>query len=198
MSETLGDLAPYFFQTGYVVREVDVAEEWFQRVMGVPSFFRMENVAFGEGCSYRGRPADAVAHLSIGYLGETQIELIESVRGPSIYTEFLERKGPGLHHLAFAVPDFGASVAALREAGRGASRLSKAKRRAAAKRVRDAIESLPEAHRVVLILRDIEGVDTAETAKLLSVKPNLVKVRLHRARQALRNLLEPHLRESLS
>ena len=95
MSETLGDLAPHFFQAGYVVREVDVAEEWFKRVMGVPSFFRMENVAFGEGCSYRGRPADAVAHLSIGYLGETQIELIESVRGPSIYTEFLERKGPG-------------------------------------------------------------------------------------------------------
>lgn len=117
MSETLGDLAPHFFQAGYVVREVDAAEEWFQRVMGVPSFFRMENVPFGEGCSYRGRPADAVAHLSIGYLGETQIELIESVRGPSIYTEFLERKGPGLHHLAFAVPDFGASVAALREAG---------------------------------------------------------------------------------
>lgn len=116
MSDRLGDLAPYFFQAAYVVRDVVAAEQWFQRVIGVPSFLRMENVAFGEGCSYRGRPADAVAHLSIGYLRETQIELIESVRGPSIYAEFLERKGPGLHHLAFAVPDFGASVAALREA----------------------------------------------------------------------------------
>lgn len=58
--------------------------------------------------------------------------------------------------------------------------------------VRAAIEGLPEIHRNVLLLRDIEGLDTEETARLLDVKVDTVKVRLHRARQALRTLLAPH------
>jgi|SRR5919109_3290197 RNA polymerase sigma-70 factor (ECF subfamily) len=58
--------------------------------------------------------------------------------------------------------------------------------------VRRLINELPEAYRTVLLLRDIEGLDTEETAKVLDTTPNAVKVRLHRARQALRTLLAPH------
>jgi RNA polymerase sigma-70 factor (ECF subfamily) len=58
------------------------------------------------------------------------------------------------------------------------------------------IHSLPEGHRNVLLLRDIEGLDTEEAAELLEISPGAVKTRLHRARQALRELLEPHLRET--
>jgi RNA polymerase sigma-70 factor (ECF subfamily) len=57
--------------------------------------------------------------------------------------------------------------------------------------VREAIDRLPEIYRNVLLLRDIEGLDTEETARLLDVKVDTVKVRLHRARQALRSLLAP-------
>jgi RNA polymerase sigma-70 factor (ECF subfamily) len=56
--------------------------------------------------------------------------------------------------------------------------------------VRAAIERLPVNYRSVLLLRDIEELDTDETASLLGVTPNTVKTRLHRARQALRTLLE--------
>jgi len=59
-----------------------------------------------------------------------------------------------------------------------------------------SIHSLPEGHRNVLLLRDIEGLDTEEAAELLGISPGAVKTRLHRARQALRELLEPHLREA--
>jgi RNA polymerase sigma-70 factor, ECF subfamily len=58
-----------------------------------------------------------------------------------------------------------------------------------------SIHSLPEGHRNVLLLRDIEDLDTEETAELLGISAGAVKTRLHRARQALRELLEPHLRE---
>jgi RNA polymerase sigma-70 factor, ECF subfamily len=58
--------------------------------------------------------------------------------------------------------------------------------------VRRLIDDLPDSYRTVLLLRDIEGLDTEETAKLLETTPNAVKVRLHRARQALRTLLAPH------
>jgi RNA polymerase sigma-70 factor (ECF subfamily) len=56
--------------------------------------------------------------------------------------------------------------------------------------VRRAIARLPEQHRTVLVLRDIEERDTAETAAILGTSTTVVKVRLHRARQALRTLLD--------
>jgi RNA polymerase sigma-70 factor (ECF subfamily) len=62
--------------------------------------------------------------------------------------------------------------------------------------VRAAIEGLPDSYREVLLLRDIEELDTREVASLLEISENLVKVRLHRARQALRTLLEPMFREA--
>jgi RNA polymerase sigma-70 factor (ECF subfamily) len=56
--------------------------------------------------------------------------------------------------------------------------------------VRKAIDRLPANYRSVLLLRDIEELDTDGAAALLGVTPNAVKTRLHRARQALRTLLE--------
>lgn len=64
--------------------------------------------------------------------------------------------------------------------------------------VRDAvlrrIEELPVDSRNVLVLRDIEGVDTTEAARQLGISTGAVKTRLHRARQALRTLLEQEFR----
>jgi len=59
--------------------------------------------------------------------------------------------------------------------------------------VRAAIARLPETYRTVLVLRDLEELDTAEVAELLGATPNAVKIRLHRARQALRELLDREL-----
>jgi RNA polymerase sigma-70 factor (ECF subfamily) len=59
--------------------------------------------------------------------------------------------------------------------------------------VRHHIDELPESFRTVLVLRDIEGLDTEETARVLDTTPNAVKIRLHRARAALRTLLAPHI-----
>ena len=58
-------------------------------------------------------------------------------------------------------------------------------------RVHAAIDQLPETYRTVLLLRDIDEMDTPEVAQLLGITPNAVKIRLHRARQALRTLLDP-------
>lgn len=62
------------------------------------------------------------------------------------------------------------------------------------RRVYVAIDELPDAYRVVLQLRDIEEYDTSEVAALLDITETNVKVRLHRARAALKKLLEPVLR----
>jgi RNA polymerase sigma-70 factor (ECF subfamily) len=55
--------------------------------------------------------------------------------------------------------------------------------------VRQSIDRLPEACRAVLLLRDIEGRDTEETAEILNCTVANVKTRLHRARQALRTIM---------
>jgi RNA polymerase sigma-70 factor, ECF subfamily len=64
--------------------------------------------------------------------------------------------------------------------------------------VREQIDALPEGYRTVLVLRDIEGLDTEETANVLGLSVNATKIRLHRARQALRTLLAPHFRSAES
>jgi RNA polymerase sigma-70 factor (ECF subfamily) len=64
--------------------------------------------------------------------------------------------------------------------------------------VRAAVDRLPENHRVVIVLRDIEELSTAEAADILGVEENTLKVRLHRARSALRTLLEPVWREAVA
>ncbi len=52
--------------------------------------------------------------------------------------------------------------------------------------VRAAIDRLPGNYRTILMLRDIEELSTAEVAQALGLSENAVKIRLHRARQALR------------
>ena len=52
-------------------------------------------------------------------------------------------------------------------------------------RVRRAIDELPETYRTVLLLRDIEELSTREAAEALGIGENALKLRLHRARQAL-------------
>ena len=59
--------------------------------------------------------------------------------------------------------------------------------------VRRCIAGLPENYRAVLLLRDIEELDTDEAARSLAINANTVKVRLHRARQALKTLIEREL-----
>ncbi len=57
--------------------------------------------------------------------------------------------------------------------------------------VREKIDSLPDGYRIVLQLRDIEGYSTREAAEVIGVAEAALKVRLHRARSALKKLIEP-------
>jgi RNA polymerase sigma-70 factor, ECF subfamily len=57
--------------------------------------------------------------------------------------------------------------------------------------VRDGIAHLPQQYREVLLLRDIEELDTDQTAQRLGTTRSTVKTRLHRARQGLRVFLGP-------
>ena len=61
--------------------------------------------------------------------------------------------------------------------------------------VHEAIERLPPDYRAIIVLRDIEEVTTAESAAILNITEGAARVRLHRARQALRTILDGYFRE---
>jgi RNA polymerase sigma-70 factor (ECF subfamily) len=56
--------------------------------------------------------------------------------------------------------------------------------------INQEILSLPKKYRLIIVLRDIEGFSTLETAQILNLSPSNVKVRLHRARLYLRDKLK--------
>ena len=62
--------------------------------------------------------------------------------------------------------------------------------------IRATLEQLPDNYRIVITLRDLEELSTAETAEALEITQTAVKLRLHRARAALRAKLQPLLHES--
>ena len=59
--------------------------------------------------------------------------------------------------------------------------------------IEQAIDELPEIFRVVFVMRDVEDMTIEETADFLSLRPETVKTRLHRARKLLRQALDEKL-----
>lgn len=58
--------------------------------------------------------------------------------------------------------------------------------------IQQALLDLPEKYRLVVVLRDVEGFNTQETAEILDLTPTNIKVRLHRARLFLREALKTY------
>lgn len=80
-----------------------------------------------------------------------------------------------------------ALAAAASDEPSAAARLERAERDAA---VREAIGALPEERRIVVVLRDLEGLSYDEIAEVLGLEPGTVRSRLHRARLDLKAKLE--------
>ncbi len=106
-------------QIAWVAADLDATEAALTTMLGARRWIRLPAVHFApDTCTYRGRPADFVADISLSYAGDTQLELIAPIRGDSIYTEFLDAHGPGLHHVCVEEPDAESFDARLRAAER--------------------------------------------------------------------------------
>jgi methylmalonyl-CoA/ethylmalonyl-CoA epimerase len=90
--------------TAIAVRDLDEALARFEPLLGVTA---------GERVLI---PDQGVVAVFLR-LGDTQIELIQPVDGGSGVARFLDRRGEGLHHVAFEVDDLKAELARLEESG---------------------------------------------------------------------------------
>jgi methylmalonyl-CoA/ethylmalonyl-CoA epimerase len=105
-------------QVAFLVEDLDLAVENYYRTFGIgPWHFYTYQKPFVPRMSYRGADADYAMRVALSYFGPTRVEFIQSLRGPSIYEEFIERHGYGVQHLGFLVPDMDAALAEARSAG---------------------------------------------------------------------------------
>ncbi|RAV09824.1 VOC family protein [Mycolicibacterium sp. GF69] len=99
-------------QLAWVTRDLDATEQTLTALLGAKKWVRMPDVHFApDACTYRGEPADFVAGISLSYAGDMQLELIAPVTGRSIYTDFLDTSGPGMHHVCIEVDDVETALA---------------------------------------------------------------------------------------
>jgi methylmalonyl-CoA/ethylmalonyl-CoA epimerase len=105
-------------QVGIVVRDLEAAMRAYHDLLGVGPW---RVYTYGPGLvkdmTYRGRRQDYTMRIALTTLGSWIVELVESIEGPNIYEEFLERHGEGLHHVMTIVDDFDAAVARLQSLG---------------------------------------------------------------------------------
>jgi LAO/AO transport system kinase len=88
---------------GIAVNDLDAAVKFYQ--------------AIGLRVTHRETVETEQVHVAMLPLGESRIELLEPAAADSPISKFLEKRGPGLHHLALRVPDLETAVARLRESG---------------------------------------------------------------------------------
>ena len=93
-------------QIAWVTRDLDATEKALTSMLGAKKWVRVPGVHFApDTCTFRGEPADFVAHISFSYAGDTQLEVIQPVTGRSVYSEFLDACGPGVHHICMEATD---------------------------------------------------------------------------------------------
>ena len=98
-------------QVSIVVEDMDRAIEYYSSIFGIGPFKAMDIGL--EGVLQRGKPISTTIKVASAKSGPLQVELIQPVEGKNIYTEFLENKGEGLHHLGFQVDDMDAMLTEL-------------------------------------------------------------------------------------
>lgn len=111
-------LPPQVKQIAMVVRDIEKASVEYARLFGVdPPEWHLTGASEETDARYRGTATDARAKLAFIQLGNISIELIEPVGAPSIWADFLEKHGEGVHHVAFEVDDMPKAVQGLSDIG---------------------------------------------------------------------------------
>jgi catechol 2,3-dioxygenase-like lactoylglutathione lyase family enzyme len=104
-------------QVAFLVEDIDKAAELYGSLFGIERwnhYYYDEN--FVPVREYMGQAGTYSMKLALG--GENpQVELIQAVEGPSIYHDFLDAHGYGLHHIGVVVDDLNDELRSMLEAG---------------------------------------------------------------------------------
>ncbi|WP_456469444.1 VOC family protein [Archaeoglobus sp.] len=103
MPSEFGDLK--IDQIGVVTNNLDRIADYFREKFGV------------DFVSFETTQKNAKIKIALTNLGDVQLELIQVLEGETIHTDFLKRKGEGLHHIGFFVKDLDEKLRIAEEKG---------------------------------------------------------------------------------
>ena len=105
-------------QVAIVVKDLDRTVRCFHKVFGIgPWHFYTYEKPLVKKMTYHGQEADYSMRIALAYFGPSRIELIEAKRGQSVYQDFIDQHGYGIHHLGVRVKDMHSALQMAEEAG---------------------------------------------------------------------------------
>lgn len=99
-------------QVCLIVKNLDEAVENYWKLFGIgPWHFYTYGKPLVKNMTYHGKPADYKMRVALSYIGPIRIELIEMLEGDTVYREFVEEHGYGVHHFGVLVEDMKEAIA---------------------------------------------------------------------------------------
>lgn len=105
-------------QVAFVVEDLEESVQAYHRHFGIgPWTFYTYGPELVKRMTYRGQPSRHSMRVALSNLGPTRIELVQPEYGKTVFTDFVERRGYGIHHLGFLVEDMTAALEMAKNAG---------------------------------------------------------------------------------
>jgi len=107
---------PAMGQMGIVVTDIHQAIGHYTTLLNIRPWYRASIVK--SDIHYGGKPVDLELDIAVGYSGSLQFELIQVLRGDTnIYTDLINTRGQGIHHIGFVVSSISERIEAFKKAG---------------------------------------------------------------------------------
>ncbi len=105
-------------QIAFVVEDLDKAVVNYHKLFGIgPWHFYTYQKPMVPRMTRNGKPTDYAMRVALSYFGTMRIELIEQVKGDTVYKDFIRDHGYGIQHLGVLVEDMEAAIAQAENAG---------------------------------------------------------------------------------
>ncbi|MDT4762305.1 VOC family protein [Sphaerochaeta sp. PS] len=118
IKEKLSILDSSIGQLGFVVENVDTMIQGYYEKFGIGDWkiytYGPQILSF---MTYKGEPTCYSSRIALGYFGSTRIELIQPLKGHTVYTDFIEKHGYGLQHLGIYVQNMKSSLEIVKKNG---------------------------------------------------------------------------------
>jgi len=96
-------------QVGIVVNNISEVIAYYRKLLGDVEFVQPE-INYST-IRYYGEKVDSEWKMAFCDLGKFELELIEPLQGPTIYHDFIKKRGEGLHHIGFVVNNYNEIIA---------------------------------------------------------------------------------------
>jgi 4-hydroxyphenylpyruvate dioxygenase-like putative hemolysin len=105
-------------QVALIVPNLETAVENYSTIFGIGDWhFYTYEKPFVKKMSYHGQDSDHSFRVALGYFGSMRVELIEVQEGKTIYQEFIDQHGYGVHHFGVLVESMEIALNQAAEAG---------------------------------------------------------------------------------